>query len=267
MSQIWYESLLTLKHIVFFLTNTNWSVCTGLCCIVVRVVNGLTVWEYVILSFKGKKISCFLLYYSPVWRCGEVSNVTYQGGENSPTAASLQWLFGKHQNDFAGPLWLLSRGTHWSHHAAGKPVVSLILVLLNYVWNCRWFQVNSFVLKQNTKGPFVHFVFVSRFDTCFISFVLFHAYYDHFFLLPFFSLFTTVGTMERSAEQTQSPCSGSVRRPATWWGTARPARMTTPSPSSMNNTPSSFKTRHKQYHIHTCTSWLGERVIATGSCF
>lgn len=41
-----------------------------------------------------------------------------------------------------------------------------------------------------------------------------------------------VGTMEPSVGPTRSLCSGCVKRPVTWWETVRPARTTTPSPSS-----------------------------------
>lgn len=80
-------------------------------------------------------IRCIYLYHSPVWWCGQVSNVTYQGGKNPRAAAALQRLFGQHQNDFTWPLQLLSRGTYRSQYAPGEPVVSWILVLL-YLWLC-----------------------------------------------------------------------------------------------------------------------------------
>lgn len=53
---------------------------------------------------------------------------------------------------------------------------------------------------------------------------------------PYFLVFAVAGTMERSAGQMQSLCSGCVKRPAIWWETARPARTTTPSPSSKEST-------------------------------
>ncbi len=89
-------------------------------------------------------------------------------------------------------------------------------------------------------SPSVHFVFMSGFDPCcFISFIQFSADSYHSFVPllshPCLLLFIVAGTMEQSAEQMQSPCSGCVRRPVTWWETARPARTTTPSPSSKDN--------------------------------
>ena len=58
---------------------------------------------------------------------------------------------------------------------------------------------------------------------------------------------TAVGTTERSAGQTRSLCSGCVRRPATWWGTARPARTTTPSRLSKLHAL-------LRYQWHSCTA-------------
>lgn len=96
-------------------------------------------WKYHILKCFS---CCILLYYSPVWWCGQVSNVAYQGWENPPAAATLQRLSGQHQNDFTGPLQLLSRGADWPHHAPGKPVVSRIFASL--CRDCILFQMHHF---------------------------------------------------------------------------------------------------------------------------
>lgn len=72
--------------------------------------------------------------------------------------------------------------------------------------------------------------FFSSFDSFLLNIPL-------LFLLshPRFLSFAVAGTMEPSAEQMQSLCLGSVRRPAILWETARPARTTTPSLSSKNS--------------------------------
>lgn len=68
--------------------------------------------------------------------------------------------------------------------------------------------------------------------------------------VKFLSSLVVVGTMEPSAEQMQSLCSGCAKRPVTWWGIVRPARMTTPSPSSKDST-----TIHTaQKHTRVCSN-------------
>lgn len=69
--------------------------------------------------------------HSPIWRCGEVSNVTYQGRQNAPAAAALQWLLGEHQNVLAGALQPLAGWAHRPVHAPGEPVVSVTSALLD----------------------------------------------------------------------------------------------------------------------------------------
>lgn len=172
------------------------------------------------------RISCFsccifLFFYSPVWWCGEVSDVPDQGGENPPASAALQWMSGQHQNDFTGPLQLLSWGAHWPRHAPRKPVVSRSCFII----------MTAFHLRCTTCVILFSRVGLTRVVSfpllCFPLFLLL----SHFYFL-FVFLFSVAGTTERSAGQMRSLCSGCARRRATWWETARPARMTTPSPSS-----------------------------------
>lgn len=85
---------------------------------------------YYIFKLHKPFLTKYFFHCSSVWWSGKVSNVTHQGWENSPAAATFQWLFGQHQNDFTGPQQLLSRGTYWPHDASGKPVVSVIFVCL-----------------------------------------------------------------------------------------------------------------------------------------
>lgn len=69
-------------------------------------------------------------------------------------------------------------------------------------------------------------------NTLFWPFSSFGHLLSHFYFL----VVNVAGTMEQSAGQMQSLCSGCAKRPATWWETAKPARTTTPSPSSKENT-------------------------------
>lgn len=85
---------------------------------------------------------------------------------------------------------------------------------------------------------------IINFKYTFLTFSSFVHLLSHFYFL----VVNIAGTMERSAGQMQSLCSGCARRPATWWETAKPARTTIPSPSSKKNTLFSLITCHKPCH-------------------
>lgn len=172
---------------------------------------------------------------SPIWWCGEVPNVTYQGWKNTPAAAALQWLLGEHQNVVAGALQPFAGWAHRPVHASGEPVVSVTSVLLD----CN-LALKSHAWLTALLSP-----------------------------LPPFPMAAAAGTTARSAGQMQSPCSGCAKRLATWSGTARPARTTTPSPSSKESafcfSPHvTCQSWHRQ--TQNCTCQLIRRVIAMSPC-
>lgn len=134
----------------------------------------------IILQYKLFQLLHFSFFYSPVWWCGEVSDVPDQGGENPPASAALQWMSGQHQNDLTGPLQLLSRGAHWPHHAPRKPVVSQSCFII----------MTAFHLRCSTCVILFSCVDLTRVVSFpLLCFPLFRLLSHFYFLLGFFCFF------------------------------------------------------------------------------
>ena len=188
-------------------------------------VNGLTVLEYPSYS----SISCFSC-------CIFLSfTVQFDGVEKSRMSPTKEGKTRPLQRHSSGCL-VNTKMTSLDHCSSSlgeridptMPLESQLwvrvvsLLWLHFIWDA---PLVSFCFHVSIWPVLFHFL-----CSAFLYFFSFLIFISCWFF--FFWFFSVAGTTERSAGQMQSLCSGCARRRATWWETARPARTTTPSPSS-----------------------------------